>query len=102
RNPSPSNPEIDLVRPLLDQPKSALFEYAAEKGIRFREDATNACLDIQRNRIRHELLPLLRRKYQPALDKTIFRVMAIVGAETEFVAQAAREWFEHNRLLVGD
>src|ERR1039458_7290140 len=61
-----------------DQPKAALVRYAAEHGIRHREDKSNAVLDFQRNRIRHELLPLLRRKYQPALDKTISRVMEIV------------------------
>jgi tRNA(Ile)-lysidine synthase len=92
RNPSPSDPGIELVHPLLDQPKALLLEYAAEQGIRYREDASNATVDFQRNRIRHELLPLLRRKYQPALDKTISRVMEITGAEAEFAAQAAREW----------
>jgi tRNA(Ile)-lysidine synthetase-like protein len=38
------------------------------------------------------LLPLLRRKYQPALDRTIPRVMEIVGAEAELAVEAAREW----------
>ena len=97
RNPSPSDAHIQLIRPLLDQPKEALGGYAAEAGIRFREDASNAQLDFQRNRIRHELLPLLRRKYQPALDRTISRVMDIVGAEAEFAARAAEEWLNWAR-----
>jgi tRNA(Ile)-lysidine synthase len=92
RGPSPSNPIVELARPLLDQPKAALREHAREHGIPYREDTTNALLDFQRNRMRHELLPLLRRKYQPALDRTLSRVMEIVGAEAEFVAQAAAEW----------
>ncbi len=92
RTPSPSDPGIELVRPLLDQPKALLAEYAAECGVQYREDASNAALDFRRNRIRHELLPLLRRKYQPALDRTILRVMEIVGADAEFAAAAAREW----------
>ena len=95
RNPSPSDPSIELVHPLLDQPKAVLLQYAADQGIRYREDASNAALDFQRNRIRHELLPLLRRSYQPALDKTISRAMDIIGAEAEFVAEAAREWLRH-------
>jgi tRNA(Ile)-lysidine synthase len=69
-----------------------LREYAVGQNIPFREDASNACLDFQRNRIRHELLPLLRRKYQPALDKTILRAMDIAGAEAEFVTEAADDW----------
>ena len=92
RAPSPKIGAIELARPLLDQPKAVLAEYATERGVRYREDASNALLDIQRNRVRHELLPLLRSKYQPALDKTILRVMEIVGADAEFAAQAAREW----------
>src|SRR5438552_4036069 len=75
RNLSPSDPRIQLARPLLDQPKSALRAYAAEQKIVFREDASNALVDIQRNHVRHELLPLLRKKFQPALGKTISRVM---------------------------
>src|SRR5439155_18233268 len=61
RNRSPSNPQIELVRPLLDLPKAPLREFAIQKHIKFREDASNKCLDFRRNRIRHELLPLLRR-----------------------------------------
>ena len=92
RNPSPSDPQIELVHPLLDVPKAVLLEYAAKQRVRYREDASNATVDFQRNRIRHELLPLLRKKYQPALDRTISRVMGIIGAEAEFVAEAARGW----------
>lgn len=89
RNPSPVNRQVELVRPLLDQPKSALLALASEMGVRFREDASNACLDIQRNRIRHELLPLLRSNYQPALNRIILRTADIVGAEADFASQAA-------------
>src|SRR5206468_2657185 len=100
KGPSPSNSKINLVRPLLDQPKAVLLDYAAANKIRFREDATNASLDIQRNRIRHELLPLLRRKYQPALDKTVLRVMDIVGTEAELVSDVAAGWLEVRRREV--
>src|ERR1043166_6971805 len=97
KNPSPSDPGIDLIRPLLDQPKSALLEYAAANKVPYREDATNSSLDIQRNLIRHELLPLLRKKYQPALDKTILRVMEIIGAEVDFVSDASSKYLAGKR-----
>jgi tRNA(Ile)-lysidine synthase len=91
-NPSPVDSQIRLVRPMLDQSKAALREFAKARQIRFREDASNAWLDILRNRIRHELIPLLTRKYQPALARTILRVMGIVGAEAEVVGQVAEFW----------
>ena len=92
KNPSPASLKIELIRPLLDVPKSALREFAKARGIKFREDASNVSLDFQRNRIRCELLPLLRAKYQSATDKAVLRVMEIVGAESEFVLQVAKKW----------
>ena len=90
RSPSPSDRKIALVRPLLDFSKAELLAFARENKIRFRDDATNSSTDFLRNRIRHELLPLLRRHYQPALDQTVLRLMKIVGAEAEFVGDAAQ------------
>lgn len=92
RNPSPADSSIELVRPLLDQPKQVLRNYAIRNGIHFREDASNASLDIQRNRIRHELLPLLRKRYQPALARTLSRAMDILAADSDFVTQTASAW----------
>jgi tRNA(Ile)-lysidine synthase len=91
---SPANPKITLVRPLLDQPKSALKQYAKQERVAFREDASNSRLDIQRNRIRRELLPLLKRHYQPALERVVLRQMEILGAEAELVSEAAKYWLK--------
>ncbi len=96
-NASPSAPKIRLARPLLDLSKEALQSFARENKIAFSEDASNASMDIQRNRIRHELIPLLARHYQPALGRTVLRLMEVVGAEADFVAQTAREWFKGGR-----
>ena len=75
----------------------ALAAFAKKEKIPYREDATNAQLDIQRNRIRHELLPLLTKKYQPALARVVLRQMEIVGAEAEWVTESAREWTRKSR-----
>ena len=96
-NPSPSDPAVDVVRPLLDQSKAVLRRYAQEQGIAFREDATNAHLDFLRNRIRNKLLPLLSQKYQPALARSVLRTMDIVGAEAELVRRVAEEWLSQKR-----
>ncbi len=79
RAPSPVNPKIALVRPLLDFSREELREFALENKIHFREDATNFSLDAKRSRIRNELLPLIRKHYQPGLSKTVLRLMEIVG-----------------------
>ncbi|HEU5396477.1 MAG TPA: tRNA lysidine(34) synthetase TilS, partial [Verrucomicrobiae bacterium] len=89
KSPSPADSQLMLVRPLLDVSREEIRRFAAENKIRFREDATNANVDILRNRIRHELLPLLRKNYQPGLTLAILRTMEIVGAEAELVADVA-------------
>jgi tRNA(Ile)-lysidine synthase len=94
---SPSAPKIRLVRPLLDLSKAALISFAIENKIAFSEDSSNASIDIKRNRIRHELIPLLTRHYQPALGRSVLRLMEVVGTEAEFVARAAKEWLEGDR-----
>jgi tRNA(Ile)-lysidine synthase len=95
--PSASDGKVQLIRPLLDQPKMALRTFAEQRGIAFREDATNAQLDFLRNRVRNKLLPLLAQKYQPALARTVLRTMDIVGAEADFVRKAAEEWLRRKR-----
>ncbi len=92
RGPSFVDKKITLVRPLLGFSKMELKEFAQGNQVRWREDGSNAANDFLRNRIRNELLPLLRDKYQPGLTKTILRLMEITGTEAEFVGEAARSW----------
>jgi tRNA(Ile)-lysidine synthase len=96
-NASPSDASIRLVRPLLDQTKAALREAGQAAGARYCEDATNEKLDIERNRVRHELIPLLRRHYQARLEQRVLRLMDLAGAEAEVVAGLAARWLEGPR-----
>jgi tRNA(Ile)-lysidine synthase len=98
RSRSPKNRRVELVRPLLDLSKEALSQFAREQKVPFREDASNTWLDIPRNRVRRELLPLLRKRYQAALDKTIFRTMDLAGAEAELAIEVARDWLQARAL----
>jgi tRNA(Ile)-lysidine synthase len=92
RSPSPADNRVELIRPLLDVSRAELEKHAEEYTIPFRKDATNASREILRNRIRHELLPLVRRRFQPALNQSLLRAMEIVGAESELVESIARKW----------
>ncbi|MHB8707803.1 MAG: tRNA lysidine(34) synthetase TilS [Desulfuromonadales bacterium] len=55
-----------FVRPLLAFSRADLVEWLAGEGIAWREDASNQDLAFARNRVRHELLPLLE-SYNPAI-----------------------------------
>jgi len=92
KSPSPADRRRELVRPLLDVPRAALLAWARTEGVRWREDASNASTDFLRNRIRHDLLPRLKRLYQPALARTVLRAMEITGAEAAAVNAWAQTW----------
>ena len=91
-NPSPMDARVTLVRPLLEVSKAALEEFARSESIRWREDATNCSTDMLRNRVRHELLPLLVKNYQPALGRVVSRTMALLGSEAECMEDLALAW----------
>jgi tRNA(Ile)-lysidine synthase len=90
--------EQGLVRPLIEVSRAEVQAWLAERGIAWREDATNAATNFRRNLIRHDLLPHLEREYNPALQETLARTAACAldeeawwGAEIEaLVASNAR------------
>jgi tRNA(Ile)-lysidine synthase len=49
----------NIIRPLLDESREEIHQYAIENGIKWREDHTNAETQFLRNKIRHELLPVI-------------------------------------------
>lgn len=90
--PSPADSQLTLLRPLLDLPKSELQEFARRRRLAYREDESNSTPDFLRNRIRRELLPFLRRHYQPAIEPAVRRAMSILTAEADFIAASAEHW----------
>jgi tRNA(Ile)-lysidine synthase len=92
RSASPVDAKVVLTRPLLDCSKAELRLFAGAHDVAFSEDASNASLEIMRNRVRHKLLPLLRSEFQPALDATVLRAMDLIGGESDAVQELAGGW----------
>ena len=79
-----------LVRPLLAISKEELRAYLLEIGEAWRDDATNADCAIPRNRIRHQVLPLLRT-LNPGADAALARTADILRGDAELLDQLANE-----------
>ena len=75
-------PERDggLVRPLLTSTREETAAYCAERGLPWREDATNASGAFARNRVRNDLLPALRSLH-PAAEANVLRTLEILRDE---------------------
>jgi len=89
---SPVDRQIWLVRPLLTQSREAILAEAKQRGLAWHDDASNARLEPMRNRIRHQLLPLLRDQYQPAVAPVILRTLELLRGEAELLELAVNSW----------
>jgi tRNA(Ile)-lysidine synthase len=59
-----------LIRPLLCAGRAEIEAYAGKRGLQYRRDASNLDRRIRRNRLRHDLLPLLAA-YNPAIESVL-------------------------------
>lgn len=60
--------DVILARPMLGLTRLEVEEYAEKRGLEWREDESNSSHDFTRNRIRAELMPLLRTFNPGILD----------------------------------
>lgn len=51
--------ERGIMRPLLNVTRQEITDWLLARGETWRDDSTNALTDVTRNRLRHEVLPLL-------------------------------------------
>lgn len=84
-----TTPPITVVHPLLPFSREEIVQYAETHGLDHVEDATNASLEYRRNRVRHELMPLLR-SLSPVADKSVEQAMRHL-ADTETIYRQAIE-----------
>ena len=75
-----------LIRPLLGLEREEIEAYLTEKRLACRRDETNEDLRFLRNRIRLELLPVLRAKFEPRLVQHLGR-LAILYQDEERVME---------------
>lgn len=80
-----ADPTRRLLRPLLEWEKHELRSVLEALGATWREDPSNACPDRTRNRIRHDVLPLLQRE-NPALARTLRQVWTLARVDEDYWA----------------
>ncbi|MEA3238879.1 MAG: tRNA lysidine(34) synthetase TilS [Candidatus Bipolaricaulota bacterium] len=88
----PVNPPF--VRPLIDVTRAEVVAYAHEHNLSWREDRSNTDTSFTRNRIRHELIPLIE-ELNPNLIMSLSRTAEIVREERDAFSELLdRLWKE--------
>ncbi len=88
------DPEIPIVRPLLDMWREETIVYCGANGFRPRLDPSNASLDFFRNRLRHLLIPTLE-SYNPRFREVLWRTSRSLAGDFEILSELLDEiWKE--------
>lgn len=77
--------KVRLVRPLLDTTRTELRKLCETLQLPLWPDPSNFSLEINRNRIRHELLPYLRENFASGIDRNLARWVEILHGEESFL-----------------
>ena len=88
-----------LVRPLLDCRRDELRAWLTGRGVAHVEDASNADLAVPRNRVRHELLPLLAERFNPNIVDVLADEAELARAVWEWMGQASDEFLHAIRVV---
>jgi tRNA(Ile)-lysidine synthase len=72
-----------FLRPVIECTRAELRDYLVDRGIGWREDATNADESYLRNRIRHTLVPLLSREF-PGWDSGVLSASGRARSDERF------------------
>ncbi|MCS6865970.1 MAG: tRNA lysidine(34) synthetase TilS [Gemmataceae bacterium] len=83
-------PPLQLIRPLLTVTRAEILAYLHELQQPFREDASNTDPRFTRNRIRHELLPLLKT-FNPDVVSALAHVAEHASEAHELISVLAGE-----------
>lgn len=85
-----------IVRPMLGIRRAEIHQWLQYEGLAWREDCTNTDESIPRNRVRHQILPVLEMLNPCAVDN-ILRTMDILreedaGSQKSIARRQMRDW----------
>ncbi|MDF1591522.1 MAG: tRNA lysidine(34) synthetase TilS [Desulfobacterales bacterium] len=74
-----------IVRPFIEVGRSEIMEFLDQNGLEYVCDRSNQDVRFLRNRVRQELIPLLKKEYNPKIVDSLNRVSAILRSEDEWL-----------------
>ena len=85
--------DIVIFRPFLNVTREELLAYARENNLTWCEDESNADVKFARNKVRHELLPLLERE-SPGATAQLCRIAGLADRAYAKVIARCKEVFD--------
>lgn len=80
----------EIVRPLIRVTRQEVEAYCLHYALPFVTDSTNLTDEYARNRVRHNVLPVLKG-INPGFEQAVFRTTRLLRQDEEFFQRLARE-----------
>jgi len=76
-----------IIRPFIEISRREIISFLDNAGMTGRRDSSNESSMYLRNRLRAELIPYLKEKYNPKIVENLARMAEILRTENEFIEQ---------------
>ena len=90
-----------VIRPLKDVLREEIRRFLQKEKISWREDASNQDLRYTRNRIRHSLLPLLEKEFNPNIRTILAHLGKNVSEDYDYLQREGESAFQEVLLREG-
>jgi len=87
-----------IIRPLISQTRTDIMDFLATIEASYCTDPTNKELGPLRNRVRHELLPMLSNGYQANVSERLVDMANALRRDRRFIEDAAAEHLQEHGL----
>lgn len=87
-----------IIRPLIKLNRSEIIDFLSQNKLEYVSDASNTDTKYFRNRVRHDLIPLLKTAYNPKISETLNRLSAIMRSEEEWIDDVVHSFYEKTVL----
>lgn len=89
-------PKRDIfIRPLILASRQQIEDYCKENNIPFVTDSTNLSDDYTRNKIRHNIIPVLK-ELNPSVERSVTRMTVNLRADSAYLNKQATDFFKEN------
>jgi tRNA(Ile)-lysidine synthase len=90
---------VTTLRPLLGVTRAEIDRYAEAHALKFREDQSNTSRAHTRNRVRHELLPLMTGIFRRDVSPLLLRFSEQAARDDRYLQRLAREFAQRHALV---
>ncbi len=82
----------EVIRPLLGVRHAELVQYLEEIAQKWCEDSSNLDAKFTRNRMRHSVMPVLERQFNPAVQQALSELAEIARGEEDYWQNEIAGW----------